>query len=78
MIRLRNILELITIVWRSKRKTYLLLASTTNLEIARITEFATYEAASKKQLELMRTGDVIASRIVIEITFMKVKKDMRK
>lgn len=78
MIKLRNLIELFTIVWRSKQKNYLVLASTTNLEIARITTFKDFDSANKRMPELMRTGDVIKARIVLEISYMEVKKEIKK
>lgn len=78
MIRLKSIIELFTIVWKSKQKKYLVLATTTNLEIARITEFNDFETANKRALELMRSGDVRQVRVVLELTYLEVKKDIKK
>lgn len=78
MIKLKSIIELFTIVWKSKQKKYLVLATTTNLEIARITEFKDFETANKRALELMRSGDVRQVRVVLELTYLEVKKDIKK
>lgn len=78
MKKLKNLIELFTIVWKSKQKKYLVLATTTNLEIARISEFKDFETANKKALELMRSGDVSRARVVLELTYMEVKKDIKK
>ena len=78
MIKLKSIIELFTIVWKSKQKKYLVLATTTNLEIARITEFTDFESSNKRALELMRSGDVSRARVVLELTYLEVKKDIKK
>ena len=78
MIKLKNIIELIHLVWTSKQKRYLVLATTTNLEIARITVFDDFKAANKRGLELMRSGDVTKVRIVLEITSMDLKSELKK
>lgn len=78
MIKLRNIIELFTIVWKSKQKKYLVLATTTNLEIARITEFKDFNSANKHALELIRMGDVRCARVVMELSYLEVKKEIKK
>ena len=72
MIRLRNILELITIVWKSKQKCYLLITSKgTN-------EFNTFVEAKRKGIELLRAGEVDRVRIALEITSIKSMVEIKK
>lgn len=78
MIKLRSIIELFSIVWKSKQKKYLVLATTTNLEIARITEFKDFNTANKHALELIRMGDVRCARVVMELSYLEVKKEIKK
>jgi len=72
MIRLRNILELITIVWKSKQKCYLLITSKGT------TEFLTFVDAKRKGIELLRAGEVDRVRIALEITSIKSMVEIKK
>lgn len=78
MIKLKNIIEIIQLVWRSKRKVYLLLTNTTNPAISHTTEFSEFKEATKKGLELMRSGDITKARIVLVITTMELKSEIKK
>lgn len=78
MIKLKNILEIIQLVWRSKRKRYLVLTSTTNPTITKLIEFDDFKEASKKAIELIRSGDVTKVRIVLEITALELKSEIKK
>lgn len=78
MIKLKNIIEIIQLVWRSKKKKYLVLSSTTNPNIASVIEFDDFKEAYKRAIDLIRSGDTLSVRIVLEITSMTSKCEIKK
>jgi hypothetical protein len=78
MIKLKNILEIIQLIRRSKQKSYILLTSTTNPAKADLKEYADFKEANKKAIELMRSGDTTTIRVVLVITTMELKSEIKK
>ena len=78
MIKLRSIIEIIQLVWKSKKKRYLVLTSTTNMQTAKVIEFNDFKEASKHGIELIRNGEVTKVRIVLEITMFELKSEIKK
>lgn len=72
MIRLKNIIELIQLVWRSKEKNYILIYDKSTLD------FKDYASAKKKGIELLRTGETQAYRIALELSFVDLKVTVQK
>jgi len=78
MIKLKNIIEVIQLVWRSKKKKYLVLYSTTNSVIANVIECDDFKEAYKRAIDMIRSGDTLNVRIVLEITSMNIKCEIKK
>lgn len=78
MIKLKNVIEVIQLVWRSKKKKYLVLYSTTNSVIANVIECDDFKEAYKRAIDLIRSGDTLSVRIVLEITSMDSKCEIKK
>ena len=78
MVKLKNIIEVIQLVWRSKKKKYLVLYSTTNSVIANVIECDDFKEAYKRAIDLIRSGDTLSVRIVLEITSMTSKCEIKK
>jgi len=72
MIKLRNIIELLTLVWKSKEKIYLLIHD------KGIIEFKELKAAKSKGIELMRHGDTLKFRIALELSIVKSIIEVKK
>lgn len=72
MIKLRSIIELFTIVWKSKQKNYLVIT------LSQVYEFETFALANKKAIDLIKNGEVNKVRIAIEISVMKSIVEIKK
>lgn len=72
MIRLKSIIELFTIVWKSKTKTYLVIT------LNYVYEFDTFQHANKKAIELIKQGEVNKVRIALELSVMKSIVEIKK
>ena len=80
MIRIRSILEVFMIAWRSKAKRYLVLVQTTSTEDTnKLIIFDDYQSAKKEQIRIMRDGDNIDTvRIAMELSVMELKCEAKK
>lgn len=78
MIKLKNVIEVIQLVWKSKKKKYLVLYSTTSSVIANVIECDDFKEAYKRAIDLIRSGDTLSVRIVLEITSMASKCEIKK
>ena len=72
MIRLKNIIELIQLIWKSKEKNYILIYDSGMLN------FKEYAEAKKKGIELLRLGDSQQYRIALELSFVDLKVTVKK
>lgn len=62
MIKLKNIIEIIQLIYKSKQKKYLVISANGLIECE------TYEDAKKKGVNMIKLGVVNSVRIAIEIT----------
>jgi hypothetical protein len=72
MIKLRNLIDLLSLVWKSKEKIYLLIHD------KGIIEHKDFKTAKAKGIELMRHGDTLQFRIALELSFVKSIIEVKK
>ena len=72
MIRLKNIIELFRLLWKSKSKSFLLISD------SGVAEFPDYLSAKKKGLEMIKNRDVDVFRIALELSIVEFQMEVKR